>query len=324
MRPLSLLLLAVVAQLALLDGCAAAAERQCSVGADCASGACSVDGKCVIVAKSDTGLPGTETSPADGATTEDDGVVTETGTPTEGGTTDGAAGCSPNQDGRIEAFEIPLRAGLKATFRVAENATFATAGTALGADTRKWDLSTAFTGDKDVLVTTKPVAGNWFASKYADATYVTELAASSDVLGVFRIDAGGLVLLGAASPKDTATKTDLKYATPPQILAFPLEVGKTWKTTSNVTGTANGLFASYSETYDAKVDAKGELVAPLGTFQVLRVKMILTRTVGLSTTTTRSYAFVSECFGTVANLVSKSNETAEEWSATSELRRLAP
>lgn len=48
------------------------------------------------------------------------------------------------------------------------------------------------------------------------------------------------------------------------------------------------------------------------------------RTVGAVPTVTRTYAFVTECFGTVATVVSRPNELSDEFTATSEIRRLAP
>jgi hypothetical protein len=38
----------------------------------------------------------------------------------------------------------------------------------------------------------------------------------------------------------------------------------------------------------------------------------------------QSHAFVSECFGVVANVMSQDQETATDFSNVAELRRLAP
>ena len=57
---------------------------------------------------------------------------------------------------------------------------------------------------------------------------------------------------------------------------------------------------------------------------MLRVSVTLTRTLGLVTTVTRSFIFVTECFGTVANMVSQSNEAGSEWTDAAEVRRLSP
>jgi hypothetical protein len=91
-----------------------------------------------------------------------------------------------------------------------------------------------------------------------------------------------------------------------------------------VSGTASGVAAFYTEKYDQKVDARGELVTPFGSFDVLRVKVVLTRTVGAVITVTRTYAFVTECFGTVASITSNANELQEEFTTAAELRRITP
>lgn len=304
--------LLLFSSLFVLVGCAAASDRECSVGADCASGACTAGGTC---------LPKTvDSGTADTATTTDDtGVVVEDAPKTDTPST----GCSPNKDGTITADEVPIAPGLKATFRVAENAPFATAGVVKG-DGRRWDLSIALPGDRDALVTTRALAGTWYGGKFPGASHSTELSLTSDLLGVFQTTATGLLLVGVVSPTEGATKTELKYATPPAALQFPLKVGAAWKVTSNVNGTASGVLAAYAETWDARVDVKGELVTPFGTFDVLRVRTVLTRQVGISTTVTRSFAFVTECYGTIATVSSKPNELQEEFTTAAEIRRLSP
>jgi hypothetical protein len=297
------------------SGCSATTGRECSVGADCASGACSADGVCLPEPKVDAAAD----VAADTANDTGGDDVADTG-----GSDTPPVGCAPNKDGKITADEVPLGPGLKATFRVATDAKVSTAGTPLPDGRRKWDLSVAFAGEKDVLVQTKALAGEWFAGKFPSASYTTGLSAESDLLGVFRVDAGSVSLLGVASPKDGLTRTELTYATPIPVLQFPVEATSKWKTTSNVTGTASGVTSFYTETYDSQVDAKGELVAPFGTFEVLRVRTVLTRQVGAVITTTRTFAFVAECFGTVATITSNANETQVEFGTASELRRLAP
>lgn len=297
-----------------LVGCAASNEKECSTGADCASGACNSAGICVPMSTPrDTGVPDTNITPADDASTDD---AEKADAP--------SVGCSPNNDGIITATEVPVGPGLKATFRVAENASFATAGVALSGGRRKWDLSVALSGDRDALITTRALGGTWYGGKFPGASHSTELSLTNDLLGVFQTTASALLLVGVVSPMDGAAKTELKYATPPAALQFPLELNKTWKVTSNVSGTATGIASFYTETWDAKVDARGDLVTPFGTFDVLRVRTVLTRQVGVTMTITRSFAFVTECYGTVATISSRANETQEEFTTAAELRRIAP
>ncbi|MGZ3422555.1 MAG: hypothetical protein ACXVEF_30405 [Polyangiales bacterium] len=296
-----------------LFGCSSnAADTGCRVGADCVSGVCSLDGRCLPAEKTDSGSD----------VLADTGSAEETSMVDTGG--DEVAGCAPNHDGTIEAKEVPLAAGLKATFRFAKNASFATAGIAKADGTKKWDLSVAFPGDTDTVVRTEATAGTWYGSKFPTATYATPLSGTSDLLGVFKVDPAAILLQGVASPADGLSKTELTYAPAIPTISFPLKVGSAWKTTSNVTGTAMGVAVFYTETYDDKVDAKGEMVTPFGSFDVLRVKVVLTRTVGAAITVTRTYAFVTECFGTVASVTSNANELSDEFTTAAELRRIAP
>lgn len=50
----------------------------------------------------------------------------------------------------------------------------------------------------------------------------------------------------------------------------------------------------------------------------------LVRTVGIVRTTIVSFAFVSECFGTIATLTGRDNDDGAELDELAELRRLAP
>ena len=107
-------------------------------------------------------------------------------------------------------------------------------------------------------------------------------------------------------------------------LRFPLELGDTWSTDTDVSGTAAGFASIYDESYESEVDRAGELITPFGTFEVLRVRTELTRVVGLVTTRLVSFAFVSECFGTVATVRGNDGDTGAELSMVAELRRLVP
>ena len=108
------------------------------------------------------------------------------------------------------------------------------------------------------------------------------------------------------------------------LLRFPLEEGASWTTDATVTGTASGAMAYYFEDYESQVDAAGELIAPYGTLRVLRVRSVMTRTVGVMVTRVRTFMFVSECFGTVAVIHSRENESEVEFTQAAEVRRLAP
>lgn len=322
-RPRPALVLLGLAALATAMGCAEGEDRTCEVNADCASGLCQPDGTCAPVEGEDAGTP-----PTDGHVPELDG-----GSPgVDAGERDGAVplddgglpGCVPNRDGVIERSEVPLMAGLRATFKVASDVTVSTAGEDIGGGRRRWDLSSGLSGDHDVLVETLDPAGAWWADDHPAATYATRLADSTDLLGVFEIDATTLSLIGVVSPDDGLSRTNLEYDPAVTTLAFPLEVGDSWTTDATVSGLASGIASFYYEDYENHVDAEGELITPFGTFDVLRVRVVLTRTVGALVTVIRSYAFVSECFGTVATVTSRDNESRGEFTRAAEVRRLTP
>jgi len=305
-----------------LAGCADSGTPQCAVGADCASGACRADGTCVPV-------DGDAGPPADGAVDDmgdvrPDGATIGDADVSDAAPIDGGGVCVPTRDGIIQREEIPLRAGLRATFRVATDVDFDTAGEALDGDRRRWDLSGPFTGDADVLVETKDPTGEWYADGFPGATYVTRLTTEADLLGVFEVKPAALELMGVVSPDDGFDRTRLTNDPAVPALRFPLELGDTWSTDASVSGLASGVVSAYSEDYESEVDRAGELITPFGTFEVLRVRTELTRTVGLLTTRIVSFAFVSECFGTVATLRGNDDDTGSELSSVAELRRLAP
>lgn len=321
-------LLAVTGPLAVF-ACSSDEARACRVGTDCASGICSEDGQCVA--------PGTTSPTGDAATTE---TTKDGGSELVDATLIDAAlpGCVPNKDGVITRAEVPLQAGLRATYRVAKNPVevSTTAGQSVdGGSRRLWDYSGTFGSDQSILVETLPLAGKWYASKFANATYATRLSESSDLVGVFEVSQGGITLRGVVSPSDGDKRTELSYAPAPAVLAFPLQVGAKWTTNADISGvapaTSGGTAYSVSgatESYVAEADAAGELRTPFGSFEVIRVKTVLVRKLSwlgwpVSNTTIRQYAWVTECFGTVATAVSKDNESDEEF-RPAELRRLAP
>lgn len=300
-------------------GCADGAAVSCRVGADCASGMCRSDGTCVVAVDSGAGsVDGGTTSEPDAATTvEVDAYVPP-------GTDSGVRVCSPNHDGVVTRDESPLRAGLYATFRIATDATVDTVGTTVDGE-RHWDLTGSLSGDTDQRVELLSPEGTWWSGDFPTATYATALSSESDNLGVFQLDEDGLSLLGLVSPESGLYQTKLTYDPPIPVLQFPLSEGQTWSVTSTVSGTALGVVSYYTESYAFSVDARGVMETPFADIDVLRVRSDLTRTSGFATLDSRhSYAFVSECTGTVATIQSQSFESSASFTDASEVRRLAP
>lgn len=294
---------------------------ECQVGADCASGACA-DGQCVGGSGGSAGEAGAAGS--GGAAGAGSGGLAGSGGTAPTGGTGGSTLCSPNHDGVIERAEVPLAAGLNAKFLTSGKTAISSAGELQGDGSRLWDLSVALGGDHLVLAETQKLDGKWFSPKFPGATYASRMSESSELLGVFEVTATALLLRGVVSPTDGVTRTELVYSPPVVALEFPLSAGKTWTTTTSVSGVASGVLATYGESYESSIDAQGKLKAPFGEFPVLRTRVVLTRTVGLMKTVVRSYLFATECFGVVASIVAEDNEPNAEVSKAAEVRRLAP
>ncbi len=231
--------------------------------------------------------------------------------------------CQPNRDSVIERSEVTLQAGLSAKFSVAKALTWDTAGDVVDGELT-WDLAQSFSGQQTTLVELRSLDGEWFEASYPDATYTTVLSTGSDLIGIFRVTDDAVLLIGVVSPADGAFATELEYDPPVPVLQFPLEQGARWSVESTVTGRFTGAFTTYAESYAFEVDASGEMLTPYGTFPSLRVRSVLERTVGFVTTVIRSFAFATECFGTVATVTATDNESGTEFTDVAELRRLTP
>jgi len=307
--------LALAALALAFAACADGSGTSCRVGADCASGICNSDGTCARM-RGDAGATDAASPPADDAfvVAPDAGPVADSGTRL----------CAPNGDGTITRDESPLRAGLYATFRIAESTAVDTTGTGTGSE-RRWDLSGALPGDRDERVELLSPSGAWWAGEFPLASYAARLSASTDNLGVFQIRDDALVLLGLVSPADGLMRTLLTNDPPVEVLRFPLRMGDTWSTTTTVSGQALGIVSAYTEEYTFVADASGVVVTPFGEVDVIRVRSELDRRqVALPLDSRRSFAFVSECLGTVATVTSTSFETDAEFTMAAEVRRLAP
>jgi hypothetical protein len=239
----------------------------------------------------------------------------------------------PNHDGTITRAEVPLQAGLHATFRIADNATFNTAGTAQPDGSKVWDLTVAFSGDHQLVLQTQPINDSfWFAKDYTKTLpappswYAAQLSDTSDLLGIFEITDTALLLHGVASPMDGSTATELIYATPIVVLSFPLTEGKTWDTLSAVSGKAEGITIGgiYNEEYTSTVDMHGTLKTPYADLPVLRVHTKMLRFINGVWAQSQTHTFVAECFGTAGTIVSQQDETATDFTSAAEIWRLSP
>jgi hypothetical protein len=282
-------------------GCSSSDLARCDDHADCPSGFCRADQTCapdegVDAAAGDDGGPGL----------------------------DAASGCAPDHDGTLTRDELVMTAGQMARFRVATDVTVDTAGAQGAGGSRVWSFTAAATGDRDLELTLIAPAGQWWASAFPTASYATRLSADATLLGVMRLDSAGVALVGVVSPEAGVTRTELSYDPPVPIIPTPLAPSASWNVTSTVTGLGSGVTVFYTERYVSRVDAIGDATTPFGTFPVRRIAVDLTRTVGAAVTTRRSFAFVSECYGTVATIASQDYESGSEFTDAAELWRLQP
>jgi hypothetical protein len=297
----------------------------CSVPADCASGVCLPDGTCAAPtpdAEVDTNSVLFPDAPdiiaSDSAEPDTLADISRDATPDTGP----SPACLPDGDGLITRAEIPIAPELRATWLIAKNASFETAGTPN--TTPRWDLSTAFPGDARVLLETRAPSSFWFAEVFPTASYASLLEVGGDLFGAFEARNDGLYLLGVASETDGLTRTELVYDPPAKLMSFPLELDASWTTTSTITGLTNGVPSLVTETWTGKVDARGEVSTPFADFDALRINLRLDRLVGAVPYFEVQHLFVSECFGTVASLRSEGYVAGPEFSDAAELRRLAP
>jgi len=328
------LIAAAAAGICVVVACSDSEDRACRVNADCTSGVCASDGRCVAAV--DSGAPDTGAPPVDGDDDEEEERPIDDG----GGLA--KKGCIANNDGVINSDEVPTRAGLHGIFRFGTKALVSTEGTDIGNGKRRWDFSKVLNGDANVLIETLPLKEKWYGPKFPNGTYATPISKSPDLLAVFsKSDDGNLTILGAASSYDGPYRTELINDKAVEVLKFPLKKGNKWESgVINVTGVApyptaptspSGPYV-YKDTYENEVDGEGELLAPLGTFNVLRVRIVLTRTFPAVPPTvpnetvikTRQFAFVTECYGNVASISSELNEPNVEFTNAAEIRRIAP
>ncbi len=282
-------------------GCSSSDLARCDDHGDCASGFCRADHTCAPDDDPDAG------SGAD-ATAGDDAPL----------------GCSPDHDGTLTRDELVMAAGQTASFRVATDVTVDTAGTQGAGGARVWTFTAALTGDRDLDLALLAPSGQWWAASFPTASYATRLSADSALLGVMRLDAAGVALVGVVSPEAGLSRTELAYDPAVPIIPTPLGPSATWNVTSTVSGVASGVAVFYTERYQGRVDAVGDAATAFGTFPVRRIAVDLTRTVGAVVTTRRTFAFVAECYGTVATIASQDYESGSEFTDAAELWRLTP
>lgn len=229
--------------------------------------------------------------------------------------------CPANDDGVLQREEVLVSFDETLLYRApprGQQVTVDLAG-ALEADELTWHFEDPVAGERVLEEGASSVEGTWFEEDFPTATHVAPLSEGYD--GVYRLDDEALWLLGFVSNDSEGTRVN--YDPPVPILRFPLAVGDRWTVTTNGSGWMSWVMFYDTEEYTLTVDAAGTVVVPAGRFPVLRVRSEVTQTVGLITTRRIAYSFMSECWGRVAQVASRDNESELEFELATDYRRLA-
>src|SRR5262249_13738795 len=125
---------------------------------------------------------------------------------------------------------------------------------------RIWDFGADYADDQVAHVAAQPLNGLWFAASFPGGQFVVPVDAGGTPVGVYSDDGSTLLLHGIASAQQNAPEgvTLLPYQAPIALYRYPLEVGKSWVSSSTVmNGTARGLPYAGRDTYEVSIDAAG-------------------------------------------------------------------
>ncbi|HEX9102738.1 MAG TPA: hypothetical protein VF997_11065, partial [Polyangia bacterium] len=175
-----------------------------------------------------------------------------------------AASCSFNGDGTITRSEETFMVGLGALFAV--NAAGTTVPVNNVPQNGTWDFSAPVSSEAKQFDQLVDPSGQWWAGDFATATYGERIDDGQQAYGVFRVSATKLEMLGVVSEQNTFNRTELTYATPIVVLQFPLSVGTTWTSESDVSGTASGVVFFAHEKYVFSVGERGTTRVPAASF----------------------------------------------------------
>jgi hypothetical protein len=299
----------LVAFLLLLPACDPSGAG-CRIDADCPGMAC-VNGMCKPLAGADfAGASDAGMGQADFSSGAPDGF-----------TPDASPSCSLNGDGVLTRAEAPVMAGLGGLFAV--NQSGSTVPVSMAKTNGKWDLSQPVANERKSFSQLMSPAGTWWAADFPTATYAERLDDGGALLGVYRITTDALELLGVVSEQDGLQKTRLTYVTPIPVLKFPLQMGSTWQAESDVSGLNQGIFYAGHDSYGFSVVERGPTVVPLGQFDTLRLRLDARVTSGFVVLTRITYLYMAECYGAVARIRSRDNESSGDFTQATEYRRLA-
>jgi hypothetical protein len=237
--------------------------------------------------------------------------------------------CVPNLDGQIDSTELTAVLGIPVKYLVSPSGTSRAVNVAGATDTKGqlvWDFGTDYSDDQVASIQASALQGKWYASSFPNGQFATPFDAADTLEAVYSQDDNGLYLQGLASSQQNPSdgETLFVYETPVTLYVFPLKVGTTWTTTGIVrNGMVRGLNYAGQDTYQGTDAATGQLLLPDFTFtQAHRLEFVVTTVPAAGeNVVTRQDSYLFECFGEVARATSETNETSDDFTTASELRR---
>lgn len=241
--------------------------------------------------------------------------------------------CVPNLDGKIDAKELAPQIGIPANYLVnpaGKDRVVDLAGQTNAKGALSWQLGNDFADDTIAKLSAQNLDKQWFAASFSAVKnpVVVPLDVGNRTQGVYTHDDTGFYLHGIAStdPNPPEGKTLIVYAEKVMLYRFPLAPGAAWSSTGVTTkdNFLRGLPYAGRDVYDVKVDGAGEVGLPdFVLTQALRVRTDLrVEPAAGKVTTQKQVGFLFECLGEVARATSKLDETQENFTAATELRRL--
>lgn len=244
-----------------------------------------------------------------------------------------APDCRPNDDGVIDASELPFVPGAVARVRVGEGPLPVDVVGSVDADgNRTWDFSRPEPENEPLgALRLATLDDQWFADSFPGAEYVGPLVPGGALLGPLVVDEQSVKLLGVASAEEDPPEgtTLAVYDAPVVLYPLPLEEGA--RAVSEVEATNAellGLPTAFVDRYDVEVTDRGALILPdLVLSNTLRVTIRLERTLLAGDVRQVTHVWVHECLGEVARVVSEprplSEEIPDDFDVAAEVRRLS-
>lgn len=193
---------------------------------------------------------------------------------------------------------------------------------------RVWSLSNHYADDQIAKVQATAITEKWYANSFPAGHFVAPLDLAGSTDAVYAHSTNALVLLGYASAVENPPegRTLVVYAAPVAVYRFPIAPGQHWTSVGEVRNQlVRGLPYAGRDTYDIRIDAAGRLELPDLTFtQALRSRtaLLIEPALGPSPISRKQVSWLFECFGEVARATSATGEAREDFTTTSELRRL--